>query len=51
MDDAFVVRRLERVGDLPGDVESLCKAQGSGASISASVGPSTSSMTSASTPP
>jgi hypothetical protein len=46
MDDAFVVRGFQRRGDLPRDLERLFDRQRSSPVItSASVGPSTSSMT------
>ena len=50
MDDPLVVRGLERLGDLPGDVERVGNPIAPRVSRSASVGPSTSSMTSAMTP-
>ena len=51
MDDPLLVRRLERFGDLPGDRQGFVERQsGPRAMRSASVGPSTSSITSARTP-
>ena len=48
VDDALLVRRLERLGDLPGDGERFIDGNRDPRAIrSASVGPSTSSMTSA----
>ena len=48
MDDALVVRGFERVGDLPRDRQRLVDRRSGPCAIrSASVGPSTSSMTSA----
>ena len=52
MDDALLVRGLERLGDLPGERQRLVERDGACRAMrSASVGPSTSSITSACTPP
>ena len=51
MDDALLVRRIQRVGDLPRDRQRLVdRRAGRRSSRSASVGPSTSSSTSAGRP-
>ena len=47
VDDPLLVRRLERLGDLPGDRQRLVDGNRPCAIRSASVGPSTSSITSA----
>ena len=48
VDDALLVRRLERLGDLPRDRQRLVEQESRRCAMrSASVGPSTSSMTSA----
>ena len=51
MDDAFLVRGFERVGNLPRDRSASSSGSGPCAMRSASVDPSTSSITSARTPP
>ena len=51
MDDALLVRRFEGVGDLPRDGERVVHRQRLAAMRSASVSPSTSSITSARTVP
>ena len=51
MDDAPLMRRLERIRNLPRDGQRLLERDRAAAMRSASVGPSTSSMTSAWTPP
>ena len=50
MNDALLVRRFERLGDLSRDRQRFVERQGPCAMRSASVGPSTSSRTSAWTP-
>ena len=51
MDDALLVRRFERLGDLPRDRQRFVDGIAPRAIRSASVGPSTSSITSACMPP
>ena len=50
MDDALLVRGFERLGDLPRDRQRLVERNRPAAMRSASVGPSTSSMTRARSP-
>ena len=52
MDDALLVRRLERVGDLPGDRSASSSGIGAARdALARASSPSTSSMTSARAPP
>ena len=50
MDDALAVGRIQRLGDLDGDAEGLSTGNGAMVSRSASVSPSSNSITRKATP-
>ena len=51
MDDALLMRRFERVGDLPGDWQRFVEQDRAPRNALGEISPSTSSMTRARTPP